>query len=95
MKYKHFILEDRKTISPSISKKMKCIVIAEELDYNPASISKELKRNETECTCTRYPADVEYALLKRFSHNYISYDKNTTNIYAANLATKQKLLKKV
>ena len=59
MKYKHFNLEDMKTISSCISKKMTCVAIAEELGCNPTSISKELKRNRIECTRTRFPIDEE------------------------------------
>ena len=66
MKYKHFTLEDRKTISSCISKKMTCVAIAEELGCDPTSISKELKRNRIRCNRTRYPIDEECSILKRF-----------------------------
>lgn len=78
MKHKHFTLEDRKTISSCISKKMKCVAIAEELGCDPTSISKELKRNRIESTRTRYPVDEECPLLKRFPHICANCDKKYT-----------------
>lgn len=48
MKHKRFTLEDRKTISSCISKKIKYVAIAEELSRDTTSISKELKRNRIE-----------------------------------------------
>lgn len=78
MKYKHFTLEDRKTISSFISKKMTCVAIAEELGCDPTSVSKALKRNRVECTRTRYPKDEECPILKRFPHICANCDKKYT-----------------
>ena len=66
MKHKDFTLEDRKTFSSCISKRMKCLAIAEEFGCDPTSISKKMKRNRIECTHMRYPVDEESPLLNSF-----------------------------
>ena len=45
--WKHLSLEQRKLIGSFLSKKMKCVEMADLLDLDPTSISKELKRNRT------------------------------------------------
>ena len=51
--WKHINFEQRKTIRSSISHNLKLIQIAELLDLDPTSISKEVKRN-------RIPIKVSY-----------------------------------
>lgn len=41
--WKHLSLEQRKLIGSFLSKKMKCVEMADLLDLDPTSISKELK----------------------------------------------------
>ena len=48
MKYKQLSVEERKTIQEMLWQKQSVRVIAKALGHNPSSMSREIKRNQTE-----------------------------------------------
>ena len=77
-KFKHFTFEDRKIIPSCLAKDFRCIEIADTLGCDPASVSKEIKRNRIDSTWFRYPVDEKCQKLKRFPYVCANYNLKYT-----------------
>ena len=78
MKFKHFTFEDRKIIASCLAKEFRGVEIADTLDCDPTSVSKEIKRNRIDSTRFRYPVDEECQKLKRFPYVCANYNLKYT-----------------
>ena len=67
-KWKHINFEQRKIIANQLAKESKLIDIANILDLDPTSISKEIKRNRTSDDRTRFNSDKTCSRVNRYPY---------------------------